>query len=99
VHNFTIVRSFPFPASWPWEAKFLARGVILFAKSAVANDDLVPCVYTAALPQILPKKSEVQVAKCEGKVNVIMVEDEPLFYNGVYVPSSWLHFAIKIHVC
>ncbi len=43
------------------------------------------CTWLVIMPsckQILPKKSEVQVAKCEGKVNVIMVEDEPLFYNG-----------------
>ena len=31
----------------------------------------------------MPKKAEIQVVKCEGKINVVMVDDEPLFYNGV----------------
>mmetsp|Transcript_21334 Transcript_21334/g.43296 ORF Transcript_21334/g.43296 Transcript_21334/m.43296 type:complete len:185 (+) Transcript_21334:135-689(+) len=42
------------------------------------------------LEQVLPKKAEIQVAKCEGKVNLVMIEGEPLFYNvreGPYYPT------------
>mmetsp|Transcript_16347 Transcript_16347/g.41241 ORF Transcript_16347/g.41241 Transcript_16347/m.41241 type:complete len:186 (+) Transcript_16347:88-645(+) len=42
------------------------------------------------MEQIMPKKGEVQVAKCEGKISVVMVDDEPLFYNvrdGPYYPT------------
>mmetsp|Transcript_54963 Transcript_54963/g.145094 ORF Transcript_54963/g.145094 Transcript_54963/m.145094 type:complete len:185 (-) Transcript_54963:91-645(-) len=41
------------------------------------------------LEQVLPKKAEIQVAKCEGKINVVMVEDAPVFFNirdGPYYP-------------
>ena len=39
---------------------------------------------------IIPKKAELQVAKCEGKVNVVMVDNQPIFYNvrdGPYYPT------------
>lgn len=42
------------------------------------------------MDQLMPKKAEIQVAKCEGKVNVVMIEGEPLFYNlrdGPYYPT------------
>mmetsp|Transcript_26646 Transcript_26646/g.41703 ORF Transcript_26646/g.41703 Transcript_26646/m.41703 type:complete len:108 (+) Transcript_26646:397-720(+) len=40
------------------------------------------------LDQIVPKKAEIQVAKCEGKINVVMIEGEPLFYNvSTSIPS------------
>mmetsp|Transcript_20584 Transcript_20584/g.49857 ORF Transcript_20584/g.49857 Transcript_20584/m.49857 type:complete len:185 (-) Transcript_20584:74-628(-) len=42
------------------------------------------------MEEVLPKKAEIQVAKCEGKINVIMIESEPLFYNvrdGPYYPT------------
>lgn len=46
---------------------------------------------TILLPaQFMPKKAEVQLVKCEGKINVVMVDDEPFFYNGA-TPSPSPH--------
>ena len=46
------------------------------------------------MEQILPKKAELQVAKCEGKINVVTIDRVPLFYNvrdGPYYPTLRVH--------
>jgi len=42
------------------------------------------------LDDLMPKKATMVVGKCENKVNVILVDDVPLFFqirDGVYFPS------------
>mmetsp|Transcript_6570 Transcript_6570/g.10432 ORF Transcript_6570/g.10432 Transcript_6570/m.10432 type:complete len:186 (+) Transcript_6570:52-609(+) len=46
------------------------------------------------MEQIMPKKAEIQVAKCEGKINVVCIEHVPVFYNvrdGPYYPTLRVH--------
>jgi PUA domain protein len=46
------------------------------------------------MEQIIPKKAEIQVAKCEGKINVVCIEQAPVFYNvrdGPYYPTLKIH--------
>ncbi|EKX48234.1 hypothetical protein GUITHDRAFT_86059 [Guillardia theta CCMP2712] len=43
---------------------------------------------------VMPKKSEIQLAKCEGKINLVMIDGEPVFYNvrdGPYYPTLRVH--------
>ena len=49
------------------------------------------------LDDLIPKKATVVLGKCENKVNVVLVDDEPLFFNhrdGPYFPTLRL-----VHKC
>ena len=42
------------------------------------------------LDDLIPKKSTMVLGKCENKVSVVLVDDEPLFFNqrdGPYFPT------------